>query len=827
MYSTHSLSKIKTLSGVITGVLGIAGASVAQPLPSSVVAAKPSVSRAALPTITPTPAEAPSSKLAPNADAGKLRALDVVVNGSKAGTWLFLERNDNLFAPRDAFDDWRVQLNKDVAGIMFKGQEYFPLASVLGYKAKLNALSQSVDLLFAPAAFSATRLQQELIKKPVISPVMTSAFLNYDFNYARSSFKGAPNVQDLGLLGELGFSSQMGVLTNSFTARNLTRNTALSVPSRPIRLETTFTRDFPDKNTTFRVGDSVTRSGLLGRSVYFAGVQFARNFSLSPGYVTQPIPVVSGISAAPSTVELYINDVLRQTSKVPTGPFTLDNLPTLTGNGDARLVVRDLLGRETIITQSFFTNGRLLATGLSDWSFEAGRVRRDLGNTSGRYGGGFANGLWRQGITPQLTFEGRATLATQVKTLQVGAIAGLPFDLLGSSAVTASHDNRNGSGGTEWLVGLEHRTLNTSTYIQSQGASQRFRQLGEEDNLKPTKQQLAANWTRNFDESGSFGLGYAATMRYDSPKTETFSANYSVRVGETGMLSLSANRVRAEVTATSVGLNFTMQLDKNRTVNIAGNSRGDNRDLYAVVAQNPYMDNQVGWRVLAGQQQNRSRFEAATQYQGQRGAVTADLSRTPNQTALRLGLNGALLLADGDFFVTQRLRDSFGIAEVTGFGEVGVGLGSAMTNYTNDRGVAVIARMSPYQNNQVRLNPAELPLTAEVDSIEQTVVPAWRSGVKISFPVHSGRGALLKIVFDDGEVAPAGALISINDAGAVSKEAFYVARRGEAFVTGLQTKNRLTLSWKDQRCQIELDLPPVKADDFPRVGPLRCSNIKR
>jgi outer membrane usher protein len=51
-------------------------------------------------------------------------------------------------------------------------------------------------------------------------------------------------------------------------------------------------------------------------------------------------------------------------------------------------------------------------------------------------------------------------------------------------------------------------------------------------------------------------------------------------------------------------------------------------------------------------------------------------------------------------------------------------------------------------------------VSAEIDSIEQSVVPAWRSAVKVAFPVRSGRGALLRIVLDDGEAAPAGAFVS-------------------------------------------------------------------
>ena len=88
--------------------------------------------------------------------------------------------------------------------------------------------------------------------------------------------------------------------------------------------------------------------------------------------------------------------------------------------------------------------------------------------------------------------------------------------------------------------------------------------------------------------------------------------------------------------------------------------------------------------------------------------------------------------------------------------------------------------------------------------------------------MRSGRGALLKIVLDDGDVAPAGATVQIEG----DKEEFYVARRGEAFVTGLQANNRVTLSWNGKVCTFDVNLPKETPDEFPRIGPLTCKGIK-
>lgn len=751
-----------------------------------------------------------------------LLPLEVVVNGSKSGTWLLVEHGGELYAQREAFDEWRVQFNSNAPSIIHKGQQYWPLSSVPGYKAKLNAAEQSLELLFSPTAFTATRLEQEVVRKPTLSPVLPSVFFNYDFNYARSESPDAPATEDLGLLGELGFSHDWGVLTNSFSARNLTHDSALGVPSRVIRLETTFTRDFPDSNKTMRLGDSVTRTGLLGRSVYFGGIQFGSNFSLSPGFVSQPVPVLTGLSAAPSTVELYINDVLRQVSNVPTGPFAIDNQPTLTGNGDARMVVRDQLGRETVIVQSFFSNGKLLAPGLDDWSVEAGSVRQDLGIESGHYGPTFASGTWRHGYNPGLTLEGRTELTPHLNTLQIGAIGVLPMQLLGSAAMTASHEDSAGKG-EEWLLGLEHSTLHSSTFVQAQGASADFRQLGQLSTFSPTKLQLAANWSYTTERLGSIGLGYASIHRYDSPRVATYSANYSLRLGRQTTLNLTANQVQGNVHATSIGLTLVVLLDKNRISTVVANSHDGSSDLYATVAQNPDFDNHLGWRALAGEQQNHEREEAGLYYLGQRGTATADFSHTPSQSAMRLGANGGLVLADGHVFATPRVLDSYALVEVAGYGNVGVGLGSNVQSYTDANGIALVPRLSPYQSNQIRLNPAELPVNAEIDSIEKYAIPAWRSAVKVTFPVRSGRGALLKIVLDDGDVAPAGAIVNIEG----DKEEFYVARRGEAFISGLQTKNRIALKWNGQQCSFDVTLPAETPDEFPRVGPLACKGVTR
>jgi outer membrane usher protein len=773
---------------------------------------------AMLPVLAETPATS-SAAAAPRAP--RLVPLEVIVNGARSGTWLLLEVGGALYAPQDAFEEWRVQRPISAQTIQFRGATFWPLADVPGFKASVDYAQQSVELTFSPQAFAALRLSPELSKRPTPGKVLPSVFFNYEANVSDTHASGQSELRDIGVLHEVGVSNDWGVLTSSGLARNLAADREL--PSRRwLRLETTFTRDFPDQNRTLRIGDTTTRSAMWGRDVYFGGFRLGTNFALTPGFVSQPLPAISGLSAAPSTVELYVNDVLRQVSNVPTGPFAIDNLPVLTGNGEARLVVKDLLGRETVIVQSFFTSSDLLAKGLDDWSVEGGAVRRDLGLESNHYGERFAAGTWRHGFSNSVTLESRAEVGPHFGLVGGGVVSSLPWPMIARFSLVGSDDH--GATGGLWFMGVDYAGKRLSASLQAQGGSRRFRQVGQDPDIEPPiRLQVAGNVSYFTDDFGTFGLGFASVRRYDAERITTVSGNYSVRIGKSGTLSATASRAIDGGTGSAFGLNFIMPLDQFHVASTTFNARDRQTDAYASVSSTPRPDSNIGWRVLAGQLQDHGHAEGGLYYFGDHGDRTIDAVTSAAQSTVRLGANGGFVFTGGRLFATRRLEESFAVAQVPGYADIGIGLGSNVLAHTDKDGIALVPRLLPYQNNAVRINPKELPVSAEIDTIEINAVPHWRSGVMVKFPVRGGRGALLKIVLDDGEIAPAGAVVRIEG----DKETFYVARRGEAYVTGLEPGSRLALEWNGQQCHFDVQLPPPDKDVIPRVGPIACHGVAR
>ena len=772
------------------------------------------------------PAASPSSNAPESRLAGdRLLPLEVFINSSKGGVWTLLERKGVLYAPDEAFEEWRLSHRPSAEGIEFQGQKWYALSAIPGFEARLNFATQSIDLVFSPSAFNDLRLTQEVMPRPPLSPTIPALFVNYDVNYAvnrlRHSVDAGATAKDLGILTELGASGQWGLLTSSHVGRNLTgQNSSLDASWR--RLETTYTRNFLDSNSTLRVGDSITRTGLSGRSVYFGGVQFSKNFSLQPGFVTRPIPTIAGLSAAPSTVELYVNDALRQTSNVPAGPFSINNFPALTGAGEARVVVRDILGRETVITQPFFSNANLLKENLTDYSLEAGAVRKNLGLSNADYDARFVSGLWRQGVSQALTVEANGEASKSLSRAGLGASYGLPWQMLGQTALSASRSDVSGSG-MNWLLGVERLGLQHGFSAIAQGASRGFRQLGFDTATPLPRLQMTASYGYISNNFGAFNVGYGSIDNYETGRLNSLSLNYTVRLGARNSLSLNATRLTGASSGASVSAFLIIPLDNRITVTSGATARKGGSDVQVNASKALSAETGWGWRTAAGSRAGDAFAEGGAYYQGDRGLFSAEVSNSQSQQNLRLGMVGGAVLADGQAFASRRVEGSFAIVEVAGYGDVGVGFQGGTLTRTNADGIALLPRLLPFQRNSVRLDPAELPISAELDSIEQETVPGLRSAVKVIFPVRSGRGALIRIEFDDGQPAPAGAEIElVGD----SKE-FFVARRGEAFVTGLQTSNRLRLKWAGASCTFAVDLPAGSREDITRVGPLRCGGVKR
>lgn len=750
----------------------------------------------------------------------KLLVLAVTVNGAPGGTWALLERDGALYAPLGAFKEWRLLLTHAGASQEHRGRSWRDVSTIPGYKAEFNVADQAVALTFDAAQFQNTQLGQGY-QRAQLGPVLPAAWLNYDLAWQRIAGPDLPAQRSLGALTELGWSGAAGVFSSTGVAREVGAPTTTegdgtrqgsSYPRndpRWTRLETNFRADDQDSNITLLAGDSSTRAGIWGRSVYFGGIQVGRNFALSPGMQTYPRPLLAGQSAAPSVLELYVDDVLRTTERIPAGPFAIDNLPHLTGAGQVRVVVRDLLGRETVVQDDFHAVAQLLAPGLADFSIQAGRLREQLGITSNDYGAKFGSGLFRYGLEGA-TVELRGEYSRATSSAGMGLSVALPWQMIGTAAAAVSQDTAG--NGKRAVVELQRPTLRHSFSARYERTSADWREIGAAG-LMPRSITSARYTTRN----GIWYAGLAAARieRFGAQPFTTASANLAVRLGRSSTMTITATRITGGAfTANALGLSVVIPLGATM-INAGVSGRDGGTDAYATVSRNPGVGLGLGASGTLGTLAGQEYAEASLAYEGQHAHASAQGHTERAFSAARLGLQGAFVVSDGTVFATRALRTSFAIVEAKGLDDVGVKVQSALTARTDASGKALVANLQPYRENRIQLDANDVPMGAELDSIDRTAVPRSRSGVKVLFPVRPGRAALLVVTLADGTPAPIGASLEVGE------RVYVVGSRGRAFVTGLEPGSVGRLSWDQRSCSVALELPAGDVDAVPTV-PVVC-----
>lgn len=750
----------------------------------------------------------------PSADGERLVVYAVTVNGESTGSWPLIAWQGSWFASEEALRAWRVLVRDDAPRLTRHGQRWLALSTLPGCRTQEDKADQSLAVWLDPMAFETTHLGNDASPAPGTSPVEPALFLNLDVNYTRIQARHTGSQPELAAFSEIGWSGAAGVLTSTMIGRQaLGGRTAPSGTPDWVRLETTFTRQGEDGGPTLRVGDSVTRTGLTGRSVYFGGVQWGTDPNTAPGVDRGPRAVIGGTASTPGTVELFVNDALRQTARVPSGPFSIDVPPLLGTDGQVRVVVRDLMGRETVIAQPIFQVANQLEEGSRDWNVAVGAVRQRLGLKSNDYGERFAAGLLRLGLNKVLTAEWQGHWSERSQSLGMGISWALPRHGLGFlSGLTLSHGH-DGTTGHEWLAGAEMRQGPHSASLRITRRDGAHRALGETSGQAMTT--AIAHYALTLGPGTTLGLGIARLQPLNQAPTATYSASVSKRLAGGASFNVIAARTRGQVSASQLTLAFQMPLP-GQTAHMLHLARR-NHALDAYVSASGTED-QTSWRVQAGRQENRDHAEAGLWRVNDTSVWSANLSANAQSQALRLGWQGGLVAMGGRVQATRKVNGSFALVEVPQLEGAQVGPYGDRQASTDSDGFALVTDLAPYVPTPVRLDPESLPLGADIPTLERIAVPRWRSGVRLRFPVRAGRSALVQLRTPSGLPLRAGAEVKVDD----TPQAFLVGPRGETFLTGLTGLHLLSVRGEGVNCQAQLAMPTGSPQEVERIGPLTC-----
>lgn len=736
--------------------------------------------------------------------------IDVTINTQRLPEIVRAEKlvDGRLALPLAVWQAARLRLPEGGPLSLPDDQRGYALESVPGLTYNLDRGHLSLTITAPATAFAGSAFDQGRggVSPPNLSPP------GFYFNYDVSATGSTSRFDSYGAFVEgVAFNSWGSAVSGMILRGDRQRD-------ETIRTETFWRKDLPGPMETLVIGDTVGSGGAWSRPARYAGIRWARDFSLRPGFITAPMPSLSGSAALPSTIDILINNQRQQSERVNPGPFELTNVPVVSGAGEINLIVRDLLGRETVLSQSYYLSPRLLAQGLSDFSLEAGVLRENYGSKSNDYGNAFAAGTLLYGLTPALTGEGRVEL--QQKRQAAGlALTGL-LGTLGAAQAAVAFANADGALSGHYLVSLERSSRGGGGSLCWEYFDRNFKQFASLPGESRPRQQFSAGFGMALFKRVSTGINYTYRSTWSGDRFKMVSGSLGLSLPLDMNLSAYASMRLDKGHDWSGGVSLSMPLGTQRMASARTSLSREGRAVTtAEMSQSLPSGPGLGWRLRASDDRSRQ-WQAGLTLNTNVGNYNVEAADSTNGPALRLGASGSVGLLAGLPFATRSIgQGSFAVVKVGDLQGVPVYRSNQLAATTNGRGLALVPGLLPYQKNQLTIDPVELPFDIEIRGVKEIALPYARSGVLVEFPVRRSRNALVLLRRSDGSPVPAGARVTVTPGG----QQFIVGKRGEAYLMDLNDSNRLSVQWQGGGCRLDLPLD-LKGPSEPRIGPLVCGD---
>lgn len=766
--------------------------------------------------------------------------LDTIVNATATGRELvFLQRPcGGVLARVDDLAALRI-ITAGRPTVTVNAERYVLLNAFPGLQFVIDAASATMVIEGEPFIFKPTIIDIGARQASSTLPAANGALLNYAA-FAFGDFGGS-NPQTL----------QNYQLT-LFGAPGTLDSQVLLLGGRghlqAFRTFTTFTHDVQSRLLSLRVGDVFSRPGVWGAVRPLGGVQLARNFALEPSLITTPVTTLdlavrrnaalslNGSSLFENPAELgalYFGNL----GSVPYGPVQVVNLPAGYSNRRLRLRAQQTAGEPQVDLQSDFYSLGLLRAGLRDFSYEVGLNRRDFITDS--YQNVVGSATERLGLTQWLTLEAHAEASARRQAGGLALTSALPYvgvletSLAGAGGSAASGISR------QWSASLVNVYERFGYRLNYQHFSRGFVLPTFEDGAR-TRDQLQASLSLPGPGGTVFG-GYSERRTYAgadplrNPASRFLFVGYSASFFRRASVSVFAARSLTRPRDTNISAAISIPF----TLFTSLGERGE----YATQAQlainqdnrrDTRADLQLGRSFVAGDSiytVDAAQSVLGSEFTAVRGnwlhprlSASAQLSHSPAGEAYSAGAAGAIALIGGRLHASRPIGSSFALVRL---GEDYAG--TRVNGLPADpRGDVLVPDLAPYIETPIQLDPRQLPLSFQPESLSFTASAPFRSGVILSPQLALRRDALVRVqLAEDGQQKPAPPGSTIRIAG--REEDFPVGDDGLFYLYGIGEVTELRVSTRSGECLIKLVLPPLahvsaaSLADIPELGPFVCT----
>jgi outer membrane usher protein len=610
---------------------------------------------------------------------------------------------------------------------------YYSLRGLGATALTFDEATLALRLDFPAAQLEPTRL--DLSRRPTPLPLTTpptSTILNYRVS-ARQVAEDAP-VQ-------LRLATDLNVRVGEVLLRQEAKvETGSDLP--------TFTRGrsqllWDDRVEGRRVvaGDQLTAGGPFGTIFPGAGVSLTKLFGITPDVLRQPTAAMQVTASTPSQVEVSVDGSTVYRNTVAPGPVSLENLYNYGGTRTVRVTVTDASGRREVYEQPFFFTDTVLAKGMQEYSYFAGK-RSELGlDERWRYHETAWQGFHRYGVTNSVTVE-------------AGGEGNEHFSS-GGAGVTLRHDTLGLV--SLGMLGSVDRVADRS----AQGWAARYTYVTPQVTLFAGRRQLDAGFRSFATVASSVGLlsetrlGASArlspaaglTLDYTRLRETTGErSNYAVRLASTlnrrtSLYTEFASSRAAGQRDWAFNVYLRYEIEQQQWVGSTYRARRNFREVELEAGRQVEQGEGFGYRV--GTTTSRADGQANDFAHGSAiwnlRQATLDFNgsaqvRGGNARFMEAGISGALVGVQGYVAPTRVVNDGFAVARL-GVPQAGVDvfLNNQVQGKTNERGELLIPNVGAFGRQDVSLDDKQLSMDYSIARTRVTIAPAYRSGSVVEF----------------------------------------------------------------------------------------------
>lgn len=657
---------------------------------------------------------------------------------------------------------------------------------------------------------------------------VSTLFLNYNLNGYSSTSRGADyNSVYAGLSGGANFG-----------AWYLRHNGAYSWTQNGISqydsINTFLQRDIPPLKGRGVIGQANT-TGQLFDTLAFNGVQLASDERMLPESQRGYAPEIRGIARSNAQVTVRQGgQVIYQTTVTP-GAFLIDDLYPTGYGGDLEVTVREADGAQSVFTVAYAAVTQLLRPGADRYEVVVGKADSD----SLREKPWLYQATYQRGLSNALTAYGGLQAARDYQAVQLGGAVGSSLGALGFD-VTQS-DSRLGrewrqSGQSYRLsysktvndigssLSLAAYRFSTSGYMDFMTAMQtrdRLRQGGGEGDIARARnrvtfsisQELASGWGQLY-VSGSvqdywngqgsdkqYQLGYSNSYKavtYGLSMTRSQASNG--RAQNSYLLNFSlplGRRDKAGTPQLRLGLAHDSDGLSSQQATLSGNLGADSRFSYGMSAMNANRNGGSG--------------SVNGQYRSQAALLSGAYSSGKGYRSASAGLSGTVVGHAGGVSFSSYGSETFALVEAKG--AEGASVSAYPGVYVDAQGYALVPYLTPYQLNEISLDPKGSAPDLEMDETTQKVAPYSGAVVKVKYNARQGSPILIDTAAA-GAPAPFGAEV-IDEGGAVVGA---VGQGGLVYARVAQDRGALRVHWGADRaaqCALNYVLMPQQKGGRP------------